>query len=295
MGSDMAAQMRAQIEADGGAGLAGDPSVGGVPGSEGAPGSPATTPPAAGPSTPDSGVGQGAPDTIPYARFKEVNDQYQALKGYQQLSELGYDPDSLGRLASFEVSYMQDPVGTVEQLVDNLDLPQDQKDSIKENLSTGRAEGESSSEPPSAEPALSPEDRQRLEYVDQVRQRDEQSDRDARLAVVVSAWDRADKEDGIETPEYIKLVHIAAAANSGQQFETLEQLANTARGTLLDYRSGVLGGAVQRTGRGGSPASLPSSPPAPTAPIKFKDMREASRAAEAAIQRGELPPMNPGG
>jgi hypothetical protein len=240
-------------------------------------------------------VGQGTPDTIPYARFKEVNDQYQSLRGYQQLAELGYDPDSLGRLASFEVSYMQDPAGTVSQLVDNLDLPQDQKDSIKETLSTGRAEGEQSNEPPPAEPSLSPEDRQRLEYVDQVRQRDEQNDRDQRLAHIVSIWDREDKKDGIDTPEYIKLVHIAATANSGQQFETLEQLADAARGSVLDYRSQVLGGVVHRTGRGGSPPALPGSPPAAAPPVKFKDMREASRAAEAAIERGELPPMNPGG
>src|SRR5437868_1504666 len=69
---------------------------------------PATAPPAAEPTTPDREG--GPPETIPYARFKEVNDQLAELKGYSQFSELGYDPDSLGRLVSLESAFAEDPL-----------------------------------------------------------------------------------------------------------------------------------------------------------------------------------------
>jgi hypothetical protein len=97
------------------------------------------------------------------------------------------------------------------------------------------------------------------------------------------------KQDKIETPEHIKLMAISAAAGSGQTFPTLEALADAARRTIVDYRSGVLGDAVQRTGRGGSPPALPGSLPVPSGPVKFDSLRAASKAAEEAIKRGELP------
>src|SRR6266567_3287770 len=72
----------------------------------------------------------GPPETIPYARFKEVNDQLQTLKGYDQLREWGYEPDSLARLAQFEAAWLSDPMGTWQAMADNLDLPQEVKDAL---------------------------------------------------------------------------------------------------------------------------------------------------------------------
>src|SRR4051794_14505307 len=106
--SGMADEMRARMEADGGAGLPGG-DTGASPGNAGEP--PITEPPTAGSSNTDTGSGNGAPDTIPYARFKEVNDRYAELKPFEELTSFGYDADSLRRLAAFEAGYLQDPYG----------------------------------------------------------------------------------------------------------------------------------------------------------------------------------------
>lgn len=287
---EMASQIQAAIEAD--------PS--GLPGGSEAPGSegvqaPPTPPPAAEPSTPDSGAAGGTPETIPYARFKEVNDRYNAVKGYEDLATLGYDPDSLGQLAAFGVAYEQDPVGTWMNMADNLELPQEVKDALAaSNASSGRAEGEPSSD--GQKPLeLPPEVQQRLDYVDQLRARDEQRDRNDKLDAVVREWDRMDKQDEIETPELIKLMAISATASSGQQFQTAEAIAQAARATIVDYRSGVLQGAVSRTGRGGSPPALPGSSLPPSPGRNFgADIKAASRAAMEAMERGELPSIQGG-
>jgi hypothetical protein len=286
----MAGDMAARIAADEGAGLAQSGEAGGVPGSEGGQ-APQAGAPAAAPSTPDSTPTSGPPDTIPYARFKEVNDRLQSLSGFETLASYGYDSDSLGRLAAFEAQYLQDPVGTWKAMADNIDLPQELKDAMEAHLnSSDQADVTPSSDGPKPV-ELSPEDRARLDYVDRVRETELERDRNARLDHVVSIWTNMDKQDRIETPEHIKLMAIMAAAQSGQQFPTLEALADAARRQIVDYRSGVLGDVVQRTGRGGSPAPLPGSLPVPSGPVKFDTLRAASRAAEAAIQRGELPSL----
>src|SRR5215472_970008 len=179
--SGMADEMARRMAEDGGAGA--------VPGSGGAP-PPESTPPA-GASNTDTVDSGGPPDTIPYARFKEVNDQLSQLRGYEQLRDFGYDPDSLGRLAAFEAQWLQDPYGTWKTLGDNLDLPQDLKERIEAHLNaqteSGSAEGEPSTTAPTPA-ALTPEDQARLDYVDRVRARDEESYRQEQLGVVVGHW-----------------------------------------------------------------------------------------------------------
>src|SRR5829696_867956 len=162
--SGMANEMQRRIDADGGEGLAADA----VPGSGGSQTEPA--PPPAGESNADTGAGGGLPDTVPYARFKEVNDQYSELKGYKTLAEYGYDPDSLGRLAAFESSYLQDPINTWKAMADNLDLPEELKAALDQHLAGGDpdpapavAEGT-----PAAVPAVvdqPPEVKEALDYV----------------------------------------------------------------------------------------------------------------------------------
>jgi hypothetical protein len=297
--SGMANEMQRRMEADGGAGLTDE-----VPGNEGG-SQPPGTPPAAGPSTTDTGVAGGPPDTIPYARFKEVNDRLNEarteLSGYETLRGYGYDPDSLGRLAAFETQYLQDPNGTWKMMADNLDLPQEVKDAITQYM------GESTPDQPAAEetPAqpqtraeLSPEDRARLEYVDRMQQREAEAETARQLDGVLAAWDQLDTQDSFEVrdedrPAYerMRLMAISATAGSGTVFPTVEALAQAARSGVMDYRSAVLGGAVQRTGRVESPPALPGSPPVGSGPVHFDSMRQASKAALAAIERGELPPL----
>jgi hypothetical protein len=282
----MAQDMAARIAEDGGAGLV--PDSGGAPGSEEGQ-APQAGAPAAAPSTPDSTPTSGPPETIPYARFKEVNDRLQNLSGFETLASYGYDSDSLGRLAAFEAQYLQDPVGTWKTMADNIDLPQELKDALEAHLTSSEQADAAPSDQAPKPSELSQEDRARLDYIDRVRQREIEDDRNQRLDHVVSIWTKMDQQDKIETPEHIKLMAISAAAGSGQTFPTLEALADAARRTIVDYRSGVLGDAVQRTGRGGSPPALPGSLPVPSGPVKFDSLRAASKAAEEAIKRGELP------
>jgi hypothetical protein len=266
---------------------------GAVPGNEGGSPPEPQTPPAEASNT-DTSDGR-TPETIPYARFKEVNDRYQGLKDFEELQGYGYDADSLRRLAAFEASYLQDPTGTIAAMTDNLDLPQEAKDAIREQLkvsaANGSAEGESSGDGAQTAP-LPPEVQERLQYVDQLREREQQAAQEAQLQAVVAAWDELDKKDEIKTPERVKLMAIASTAQAGGNWRTYEELAADARSSIMEFRSDVLGSAV-RTGRGGSPpASLPGSAPGGSGPVKFKDIREATKAAEAAIARGELPSIS---
>jgi len=275
--------------------------VGAAPGNADVPPDPSTSP--AGESNADTVGGQGPPDTIPYARFKEVNDSYQRLRGYEDLEQYGYDADTLRRLAAFETGYMQDPYGTVKLLAENLDLPQEVLDGIDRHAASvqqpdradqgnGRAEGESDASG-DQRLRLSPEDQQRLEYVDQLREQEIAASREASLQAVVRAWDSLDETDNVTTPERFKLVAIATAAQSGQEFRTHEDLAKAAREYAIEFRSSVLGEAIQGTGHRGAPPALPAGAPASSGPLKFKNLREASKAAEAAMARGELPPILP--
>lgn len=291
--SGMASEMEARLREDGGAGLVHqDPAsgAGGVPGNEGG------ALPAAEPSTTDTGAQGGqTPETIPYARFKEVNDRYSEVKGYEQLKSFGYDPDSLGRLAAFEAQYQADPYGTLKVMAERLDLPQELLDQITEPTPSGGSGGQ---EPGPAQPGngaqngaleLSPEVKERLDYVDSLREREAQAARDAQLGRVEAAWDTLDKEDGIETPRMVKLMAIRALADSDQVPPTVEDFAKLARSPLMEYRDKALGSAVQNRTRGMTP-TLPGSPPVPAEAVSFgSDIRAASKAAQAAIERGEIP------
>lgn len=294
MGS-MAEEMKARMEADGGAGLpdgGGDGAV--VPGNAGDPPNRAAS--SAETSNTETAAGSGTPETIPYPRFKEVNDRLNELKPVEELFQFGYDADSLRRLASFEASYLQDPIGTLANMAENLDLPQDTIDAIKAHVysegGNGRAEGEPVSDGASAS-SLPPEVQARLEYVDQLRAREDEALRQANLDSVVSAWDKLDKEENIKSPpERIKLMAIAATAQSGQQFRTYDDFARAARESIIEYREDVLGSAIQTGRQGTSPPALPSSAAHASGPVKFGNIREASRAAEEAIKRGDLPPVS---
>jgi hypothetical protein len=289
--SGMAQEIQARMEADAAAGV--------VPGTDGETPNPQAVP-AAAPTTPDSAAG-GPPETIPYARFKEVNDQLQNLKAYEELQQYGYDPDSLGRLAAFEAQYMTDPIGTWLALSSDLDLPQEVKDALEavgsapatptqgEPSPTGGAAPDASATP-SAE---LPEDVQRtLQWAQQRMAEEQQAAANAQTEAVLSAttghWDKLDEADSLKTPDNIKLTFISAAAARGG-FQTAEQLAEAARADLLAYRDAELGSAVSGSRRPGTPLAVPGSAPGATEPVRFADLREASKAAAADMQAGRLP------
>ena len=208
--SGMADEIQRQIEADGGAGLA--------PGSAETP--PAEQAPAAGPSTTETPGQQGPPESIPYARFKEVNDRLSELRGYEELAQYGYDPDSLGRLAAFEAQYMTDPVATVARMVEDLDVPQELKDQLTSlagkpvSSSTPSATPEGGDQPPpQTDPSnLPPDVQEKLRWIDQKQAEEAQQANEAVLDSVLSHWDSLDKEAGLETPKHVQLAFVSAAA-----------------------------------------------------------------------------------
>jgi len=245
--------------------------------------------------TPDQSAGTvntdtgGPPENIPYARFKEVNDQLRELKGYAPLVEAGYDPDSMGRLVAFEEAYREDPAGTISQVVDAMDLPDTTKHAITSMLRNG--EPAQSDDDDEVEPEEPPawavpliEDHQNR----QQRETDEYYDN--MLDAAINHWKAKDEKDGIETPPQIILRQIRASVDDGN-FQTVEELADHARSELMGYREATLGSALshRRTG----PSSIPGSGVPRGEPVKFDNIKEATKAAELAIQRGELPPITP--
>jgi hypothetical protein len=284
----MEREMRARMEAEGQ-----DPDAGAVPGSGASEAT--SSSPAAEPINTDTDDGRTPPESIPYARFKEVNDRYATLRPFEDLTALGYDADSLRRLAEFEAAYVQDPIGTIESLARTLELPE----SVIEGIVAAKAgtpdAGEIDPEAePTPPPAISPEDRQRLEYIDQLQARERDAVANAQLNSVISAWDDLDKADDHVIPERLKLMAIAETLRNpppGVELRTYEDVAKAARSPFIEYRDSQLGEVV-RTGNRGTPP-LPGSAPAGAPPVRFTNMRQATRAAEEAIARGELPAIQP--
>jgi len=303
--SGMANEMAQRMAADGitpdstvvGTGAERQPAQeqGGVPGNSGA------APPSAGTSNTDTAQAAGRPpESIPYARFKEVNDRLAGLRGYEELANYGYDADSLRRLASFEQQYQSDPVGVWRSMATNLDLPQELQDAITRFVESGNAPRAAEDGTATGSPAhpVDDQDRRRLEYVDRIMQRDEQNEREAALDRIVAAWDEMDTKDGITTPQRTKLTYIAAMAsrqeNGRPVYATVEGLAQAARTARMEDRDADLGALVlPGNANRGTPPALPGSLPTPAGPVKFGNLREASLAAEADMLAGRLSPIQP--
>lgn len=273
------------------------------PGTGGNQPAPPTAPPAEAQNT-DTQPGAAEPGPVPYSRFREVNERAQRLAGYETLAEFGYDPDSLGRLAQFEAAYVQDPSGTVAQLVDNLDLPDEAKTSIRELLEA------ESDEPPAgggtpptpADPQSEPPPWAR-ELIEDKRGRDraaveerETAAQQQALDEVLNHWGELDKAAGVQNGarEGMKLALIASHAASGR-YPDARALAEAARAEWIAEREESLGSTiVQREGIG--PRSVPRSVATPSPAQNFGgDIKKATAAARAAMERGELPPITPGG
>jgi hypothetical protein len=299
----MAHEIQQRMEADGISpdaivqGTGAERNTGQEPG--GVPGNVGVVPPSAGTS---NTVGtQGPPESIPYARFKEVNDRLGALRGYEELSQYGYDAESLRRLASFEQQYQSDPIGVWKSMAVNLDLPQEliaQIEAYTVNAGQAPRAAEDQTNGAARQSPFSDEDRKRLEYVDRIIERDADSARNEQLDRVLAAWDEMDARDGVATPKRTQLTYIAAMAsrqqNGGPVYRTVEGLAEAARSARMEDRDFDLGTLVQSGNvNRGTPPALPGSLPTPAAPVKFTNLREASLAAEADLLAGRLSPLEP--
>jgi hypothetical protein len=237
----------------------------------------------------------GPPESVPYARFKEVNDRLTKLKPYAQLEDIGYDPDSLGQLAAFEQSYVQDEVGTLQTLVKKSEvLTDEQKEgmiaALEGNIDADEVERMSTT-PPSEEEIPS-WGKPLIEERETRQQQKAQEDANKFLEGIMTKWDEADVADkSVPTPKSVKLAFIAANAPHAT---SVDQLIGVCRQLTKEYETSILTGAVTPAS-GGLSGSLPkavpgSGVPVPT-PTPLKDLKSATAAAQSAIEAGLLPPV----
>lgn len=266
--------------------------------------------PPAGALNADTQSGEGEPGPVPYSRFREVNEGYQKLRGYEPLMQYGYDPDSLSRLANFEAAWVSDAHGTVAQLVDNLDLPDEAKGQIRSLLEVEDGAAPSAGGGTPSTPTDNGTEGQPPEWARKIQERfdredqarltaQEQEQREAALAEVESRWRELDQQAGIPEDktarESIRMALIANLASTGR-FPSTAAIAEAAWQEWAAEREVGAGSAVVRPGSGPGPASVPRSAAVPAPPQKFGgDIKAATRAAQAAMERGELPTIVPGG
>src|SRR5215472_9405369 len=152
---------------------------------EGTGGEPTPTIPSAGTSNTE---GQTS-DTIPYSRFQEVNSRLQTLRPYETLMQMGIEPDSAVRLASFEQAYIQDPVGTLSAMIDQQDLPDAQKTALKALLASQQDGALSDDQTPEGDsPKLPDEVMEAVNWVREQRTAAEDADIQGRLEHMVRHW-----------------------------------------------------------------------------------------------------------
>jgi len=253
------------------------------------------TTPSAGTINTDGQPNAGAPDTIPYSRFQEVNSRLQTLRPYETLMQMGIEPDSAVRLASFEQAYIQDPVGTLSAMVDQQDLPDAQKTALKALLHSQQDAALTDDQGDDGDtPKLPDEVMEAVTWVREQRQERESADVQDRLDLMVRHWQQQDEQDGVKgTTERQRLLYIQQAAGSGTQFQTLEQLAEAARTSFLEDRDSNLGSAVTQTRGTGGPLAVPSGGLPPTEPVVPKSMKEARALIQADIAAGRFPDLQP--
>jgi hypothetical protein len=205
---------------------------------------------------------------------------------------MGIDPDSAVRLASFEQAYISDPIGTLNAMIDQQDLPDAQKTALKALLRSqqdGALEGQSDA---ADDQQLPSEVMEAVNWVREQRQERESADIQSRLDLMTRHWQQQDEQDGVKgTTERQRLLYIQSVAGSGQQFQTLEQMAEAARTSFLEDRDSNLGSAVTQTRGTGGPLAVPSGGLPPTPPVVPKSMKEARQLIEADIQAGRFPDL----
>ena len=152
----------AQIAAQQGVDLnqpAGDVAGGGEQGGAPAPGTgtppetvQTTTPPAEAENTDTGEQTGGPPDSVPYSRFKEVNDQ---LRDFKELEGFGYDADSLRQLAMWGAQFDQNPVDSWLSIAKELgdDMPPEVREAVAgylegQSMTVQPQQADQDSEPP---------------------------------------------------------------------------------------------------------------------------------------------------
>lgn len=275
-----------------------------VPGTE-EPATPEVTPPSD--ETLNADTRGTTPESVPYSRFKEVNDARRSLEEavapIAELEQLGYPVAELQRLVQWETEFAQDPVQawlSTARSIENL------PDAVKEAIAaldgaapttTPQSTEPPGSEPKPAEPAEVPEWAQKIIDREAAREQQEQEAAEraqaeaakaagaAALESITEAWKEMDEKDGIKTPEKTMLAHIISAS---RHTETPEEALAMARADWLATREETLTSVVSRPTLGVRPVPgsgsghQPAQPPRPA-----RTLKDASKLAK--VTWGEQP------
>jgi hypothetical protein len=171
----------------------------------------------------------GSQETIPYSRFKEVNDRYRGLKPFEELADAGYDADSLRNLAELDAAFAQDPFSTTAQIIETLDLPTETKTLLKKSLEDGSptAVAQRDGPKPSGDqrgedeiPKWAQDMQQRLDERDKA---DEDAELSATVDGMLDQWRSLDKEAELEplTDKTMLTYIISASQREGDPDDIL--------------------------------------------------------------------------
>jgi hypothetical protein len=244
------------------------------------------TPPAEAKTTDTS----GPPESVPYARFKEVNDQLREFKELQEAT--GYDVDSLRQLAEWDQSFAQDRVGTFLQIGEALELPDDLKEAIARHREGGESPKDNEKPDQKQEGSLSDEEPPTWAkpLVDDYKERTAEAERSAQQEVldsILESWDKLDEEQEIPEEEQLteseKLTFLIAHSQRGT---SQDKIVSTARGEWLSQRERAQKGTVRRPDEK-TPRSVPGSGAPPQGEKQVpKTLSEATELARAALLSG---------
>jgi hypothetical protein len=237
----------------------------------------------------------GPPDTIPYSRFKEVNDQLVELRPYRDLAQLGYDADSLRQLAEFEAGFQADPAKTWLTIASNIEqLPPEVRETVQRHLDSspqGGAQSGSEKQPSGQDGEMPDWARGLTQKVDALsesetqRQQRESSEANNRLLDgVMAGWRKLDEDAGLSSIDERKmLTFIVGHARSS---DSPEDLLRNARNEWLELREESLGSALKPGGNASAPRPVPGGGAPVNAQEPPKTLAEASLRAKARLEAG---------
>jgi len=245
--------------------------------------------------------GGSDPGPVPYSRFKEVNESRrlieEAHRPYADLEQIGYGAEDFQRLAAWETEFMQDPVTTwMNQAASIEGLPQ----SVKEAIAAAAAETpkgtpDADGVSPTEEPTDKTPDADPPEWAKPLLQdhqnraaAQQQQAEDAVLGAITNAWNMIDTEQGVTTPPALMLRYLQDARGA-----TAEEILRDARESFLADREVMLKAEIKQPGNGSTvPRAVPGSggTTPSTEPIRPTSLKEATKLALAAHEKGQLVP-----
>ena len=248
----------------------------------------------AGTENTDTGAAGQPPDTIPYSRFKEVNDAYVAVKDFKDLADEGYDADSLRQLAEFEAGFRADPVSTWMAIATQIDdIPEAVKSIAQQHLGGGstpetptdqspRTNQEGEEIPEWAKPLT--QNLEQLSAAERARQEREVSEANNQLLDgIIQAWKAKDEADELPSLDDKNMLTFIVAHARGAR--DVNEILDNARGEWLSLREGMLSSAIRPGANSGAPRSVPSGGAPVNTAGEPKTLAEASIRAKARLEQ----------